>query len=135
MTDLKKRLLIVEDDELIAQMYLASLASAPFTVELVKDGESGWNAMQKSTPDLVILDFMMPKLNGIEVLTKMRQDPKLKPVPTVVMSSLMDEADKQRALDAGATEYWVKNEVNMVDFQTKINSLLARAPSSPPASV
>lgn len=125
MDSVQKNILIVEDDELITQMYMASLVSAAFHVELQKDGQSGWDAMQKYVPDLVILDFMMPKLNGLEVLTKMRADERLKNVPVVVMSSLMADVDKQRAMDAGATAYWVKNEVNMVDFENRINSVIA----------
>jgi CheY-like chemotaxis protein len=68
---------------------------------------------------------MMPKLNGIEVLKKIRADERLKNVPVVVMSSLMADADKQRAMDAGATAYWVKNEVNMVDFENRINGVMS----------
>lgn len=124
MTDVQKNILIVEDDDLITQMYRASLASANLHVQMEKDGESGWNAMQTFVPDLVILDFMMPKLNGIEVLKKIRADQRLKNIPVIIMSSLSDAADKQRALDAGATAYWVKNEVNMVEFEAKINTLL-----------
>ncbi len=124
MDNIQKNILIVEDDELITQMYMASLAKSSFHVELQKDGQAGWDAMQKYVPDLIILDFMMPKLNGIEVLKKIRADERLKTVPVVVMSSLMADADKQRALDAGATAYWVKNEVNMVDFENRINSVL-----------
>ena len=124
MTDQLKKILIIEDDELITQMYKASLASASLDVHLEKDGESGWNYMQANIPDLVILDFMMPKLNGLEVLAKIRSDARFKDLPVVMMSSLMADADKKRALDAGATAYWVKNEVNMVEFENRINEVL-----------
>lgn len=126
MDSVQKNILIVEDDDLITQMYMASLANSSFHVELQKDGAAGWEAMQKYVPDLVILDFMMPKLNGIEVLTKMRSDARLKDVPVVMMSSLMADADKKRAMDAGATQYWVKKEVNMTDFENRILSVLNR---------
>lgn len=131
MADQVKKILIVEDDDLISQMYLASLAGAKFEVKLEKDGESGWNAMQTFVPDLVILDFMMPKLNGLEVLQKMRADARLKTVPTIMMSSLMDDADKQKALAVGASAYWVKNEVSMADFETKIGEILAQKSQIP----
>lgn len=124
MTDNVKHVLIVEDDDLICQMYEAALAGSGFAVEILKDGESGWNAMQTKTPNLVILDFMLPKLNGLEILAKMRADARLKSVPAIVMSSLTSDADKQRALDAGATAYWVKNEVNMVEFAALINKFM-----------
>lgn len=130
MSDNLKKVVIIEDDELITEMYKASLAQAKLSIEMYKDGESGLAAIQQNPPDLVILDFMMPKLNGVEVLKKMRADEKLKNIPAILMSSLSDAADKQRALDAGATAYWQKNEVNMVEFETKINELLSTAPTT-----
>jgi len=126
MDSVQKNILIVEDDDLIAQMYLASLTHSSFHVELQKDGMAGWETMQKYVPDLVILDFMMPKLNGLEVLSKMRTDARLKNVPVVMMSSLMADVDKQRAMEAGATAYWVKKEVNMSDFENRINGVLSK---------
>jgi len=133
MTDQLKKILIVEDDDLITQMYQASLASSHFQVQMEKDGESGWKTVQSFMPDLVILDFMMPKLNGVEVLQKIRADERLKSIPVIVMSSLSAEADKKRALDAGATAYWVKNEVNMVEFEQKINEVLSQNTNNIPA--
>lgn len=124
MTDVTKEVLIAEDDDLIIQMYQASLVNAPFKLRIVKDGGSAWDALQTSTPGLIILDIMMPRLNGIEVLKKIRSEARLAKVPVIVMSSLADAADKQRALDAGATEYWVKNEVNMIEFMDKITKLM-----------
>lgn len=131
MSDQVKKILIIEDDDLISQMYLASLDGSAFEVRLEKDGEAGWQAMQTYVPDLVIVDFMMPKLNGIEVIEKMRADLRLKGVPAIMMSSLMDDADKQKALTAGATVYWVKNEVGMADFELKISELLAQKSQTP----
>lgn len=131
MPDQAQKILIIEDDDLISQMYLASLDGSSFEVRLEKDGEAGWQAMQTYIPDLVIVDFMMPKLNGIEVLEKMRADQRLQAVPTIMMSSLMDDADKQKALTAGATAYWVKNEVSMADFELKISEILAQKSQTP----
>ena len=127
MVDALKKILIVEDDDLITQMYHAGLASAKFEVRFEKDGEAGWNAVSTFVPDLIILDFMMPKLNGVEVLTKIRADANFKSIPVIIMSSLSADADKKRALDAGATAYWVKNEVNIVDFELRINEVLANS--------
>ncbi len=124
MPDNQKRVLIVEDDDLLSQMYLASLATANFQVRLEKDGLSGWDALQTFVPSLIILDIMLPKLNGLEILAKIRADARLKSVPVIVMSSLASDIDKKRATEAGATAYWVKNEVNMVDFAGKINAFI-----------
>jgi len=124
MTDTLKHILIAEDDELIIQMYQAALVNAPFQMHVVKDGGAAWDALQTFTPNVVILDIMMPRFNGIEVLTKIRADAKLSKIPVIIMSSLADEADKKRALAAGATDYWVKNEVNMIEFGDKISKVM-----------
>lgn len=124
MADTTKHILIAEDDDLIVQMYQASLANAPFQAHIVKDGGAAWDALQTFVPSLVILDIMMPRFNGIEILTKIRADAKLASVPVIIMSSLADEGDRKRALDAGATDYWVKNEVNMIEFVDKINKVM-----------
>lgn len=120
-----KRVLIIEDDELITQMYRASLATANFELRFETDGSSGWAALQTYTPDLVILDIMMPKLSGIDVLKLMKSTPSLKTVPVIVMSSLMDDDDKKRALDAGATAYWIKRDVKMTEFEASLMQILA----------
>ncbi len=124
MPDLVKKILIVEDDDLISQMYLASLAGAKFEVKLEKDGESGWKAIQTWNPSLVILDIMLPKLSGLEILDKMKGDPKLRNISTIVMSSLGSDSDKQKALAAGAKDFWLKSEVNMADFQNMIKKVM-----------
>lgn len=135
MTDLPKKILIVEDDELITQMYQASLATSHFELRIEKDGGKGWEALQQYVPDLIILDMMMPKLNGIEVLTRVRADARLQHVPVVIMSSLMDEEDRKKALDLGANEYWIKRDVNMTSFEAEINRVLQTSVGSPTAWV
>jgi DNA-binding response OmpR family regulator len=124
MVNIQRKILIIEDDDLINQMYLAALASSNFLVKLEKDGEAGWQTMQTFLPSLVILDFMLPKLNGIEVLQKMRLDERFKNTPVIMMSSLSSDADKKRAMDAGATVYWIKNQINMIEFEEKINEVM-----------
>ena len=83
MTDTLKHILIAEDDELIIQMYQAALVNAPFQMHVVKDGGAAWDALQTFTPNVVILDIMMPRFNGIEVLTKIRADAKLSKIPVI----------------------------------------------------
>ena len=124
-----RQVLIVEDDDLLTQMYQASLANSGFVLRWEKDGESAWAALQSYVPDLVILDIMLPKMNGLEILTKLRSDPRLTHVAVVVMTSLMDPTDQQKALSLGATAYWVKKDVNMLTFANSLQSFLPPAPA------
>ncbi len=124
MSDTQKHILIVEDDDLIAKLYQASLVDSGLHIQLETDGDSGWQALQAQIPDLVILDIMLPKLSGLDLLEKMRADERLKVVPVIMLSSLSSESDKARALAAGANAYWVKNEVDMPQFSAQIKSFL-----------
>lgn len=119
------QLLIIEDDDLIVQMYQASLANSGFVIRWEKDGESGMNALRTTTPDIILLDIMLPKINGLDILSQLRADARLAKTPVIVMSSLMDPIDQQKALSLGATAYWIKKDVNMLQFPAQLRSFLA----------
>lgn len=124
MSDTPKKVLIVEDDDLLTQLYQASLAKANFQVRLEKDGEAGWQSLREEIPNLIVLDIMLPKLDGIALLEKIRSDDRLKTIPVIMLSSLSSDADKSRAKAAGANAFWVKNEVNMLELATMLSQFL-----------
>lgn len=105
-------------------MYLASLANSPFELKLEKDGLSGWQTIQTWKPDLVVLDIMLPKMSGLEILGKMKQDPKFHDISTIVVSSLGSDSDRQKALDAGAKAFWMKSEINIAEFGNTLTKAL-----------
>jgi CheY-like chemotaxis protein len=103
-----KRILIVDDNQMLANLYRSSLAAAGFAVEVVHDGEAGVTAARRTPPDLVLLDMMMPRMSGLEVLTALRADPALSAVPVIVCSNSYTPDRMEKLWHAGATQVLVK---------------------------
>ena len=98
------RILIIEDDQLVANIYRNKLTVEGFQVEVVHDGEAGLKAIQSSRPDVVLLDLMLPKLTGVEILRAMRATPELSATPAIVFSSTYLTGMVQEAWKAGASK-------------------------------
>lgn len=103
-----KRILIVDDNQMLANLYRGSLTAAGFVVEVAHDGESGLTAARKTPPDVVLLDMMMPRMDGLEVLTTLRGDPALGAVPVIVFSNAYTSDRMAQLWQAGATQVLVK---------------------------
>lgn len=103
-----KRILIVDDNRMLANLYRSSLTAAGFSVETADDGEAGLAAARRTPPDLVLLDMMMPRMNGLEVLTALRGDPALSAVPVIVCSNSCTPDRMEKLWDAGATQVLAK---------------------------
>lgn len=103
------KILIVEDDPLIARMYEKALSFEGYEVEVATDGAEGLKKIQEWQPRLVLLDIMMPTMNGLEVLENLKADPATKEIPVVVLTNLTEPADAQAALEKGAVKYIVKS--------------------------
>ena len=103
-----KRILIVEDDSLLSKMYKTKFESEGFDVIVANQGIEGLNFAFSTPPDLIVLDMMMPKLSGIDFLTKLRQNQNTIKTPVIVLSNLSNEEEAMKARALGATEYLVK---------------------------
>jgi adenylate cyclase len=104
------RILLVEDDPIISEMYHTAFKFDNFDVQTAADGEAGLALVKSWQPKLVLLDIMMPKMNGLEVLKIMKQDEALKNIPVIVLSNLSDRHDAETALALGAVKYIIKAE-------------------------
>ena len=109
-----KKILLIDDDPLIVRMYERKLVKEGFAVTLASNGEEGLKALEKDAPDIVLLDVLMPKMNGWETLKKIKENPKTAHIPIVVLTSLGDRKDDiQKFKDVGVKEYIVKSEVDL----------------------
>ena len=114
------KILIVEDDPLMSRMYQKIFTFEGYEVEMASDGEEGLEKAKAVSPTLVLLDVMMPKMNGLQVLEKLKLDPATKAIPVVMLTNLAGQKDAEVALEKGAIKYIVKSEyepkqvVNMV---------------------
>lgn len=117
--------LLIEDDKFFQKFYLTKLSEKGFSVTIAADGQEGIDKLQTGTFDLILLDLVMPQLNGFEVLRKRSQDPKIKSIPVIVFSTLAQEKDLEEAKSLGADDYINKTFYNFEDLLNKINKLLA----------
>lgn len=104
------RILIVEDDPLMSRMYQKIFTFEGFEVCTAGDGQEGLDQAKLAKPTLILLDIMMPKMNGLEVLEKLKSDGELKTIPVIMLTNLAGQQDAETALQKGAIKYIVKSE-------------------------
>lgn len=106
----KQSILLVDDDELIRDLYSEVLTDANFNVDSAKDGEEGLEMMKKGGYDVVLLDLIMPELDGVTVLRKLREEPPDKPNRHVIVLTNLDfQPTLEEAMDLGAESYLIKS--------------------------
>ncbi len=120
-----KRILLVEDDDALAGVYVARLQAEGFDVRRVGNGEDALATALSYHPDLVLLDVMMPKISGFDVLDIFRNTPDTANLKIIMLSALGQDSDKQRAESLGANEYLVKSHVAISDVIESIRHQLS----------
>jgi CheY-like chemotaxis protein len=95
-----------------------------YVVSTAADGEEALRLVRAESPDLVVLDLIMPKLQGFDVLRSLKQDPSTSRIPVIVMSSLRQDEDKREALNGGATAYFDKANLSLGDLAKEIERVL-----------
>ena len=124
MTESYKKILIVEDDIHVSKVFQIQLNKMGFVCLLAFDGEEAVFLLEKEKPDLIILDLMIPKKDGFDVIQEVRKNPSFSTIPIIVVSNLGQEVDKTRALELGATEYLVKIDYPIQDIIDKVKNYL-----------
>ena len=119
-----KRILIVEDDDALANVYIMRLQGEGFDTRRVNNGEDALAAAINYHPDLVILDVMLPKVSGFDVLDIIRNTPETANLRVVMLTALSQDSDKKRAEDLGVDEYFVKSQVVIEDVVDRIKRIL-----------
>ena len=118
-----KKLLVVEDEDAVAHLIEAWLGDAGYLCLRARDGEEALATIRKESPDLIILDVLMPKLDGLEVVRRIKADPVLSGVPVLMLTALHSIDDRVRGLDAGADDYLSK-PFDMRELLARCQSLL-----------
>lgn len=107
-----KKILLIEDDPFLSRMYVKVFELHGFSIEMRSDGAAGFEAVKTLKPDLILLDIMMPKLNGMEVLDLLKKEPTTKDIPVLMLTNLSDQQQREEALSKGALKYLVKSELD-----------------------
>ena len=120
------KILIVEDDPLIVKIYTTRLSADGHTVISADNGADGVTKALESVPDVVLLDIMMPKLDGFGFMQAVRKDPKTAHIPLLVYSNLSNDDEIKRAKDSGATEFLMKTNLTPNQVVEKIKQYLPK---------
>lgn len=115
-----KRILLVEDDDALANVYTSRLQAESFDVRRVNNGEEALAAALSYHPDMVLLDVMMPKVSGFDVLDILRHTPETANLKVIMLTALSQESDKERAQKLGVDDYLVKSQVVIADVVDRI---------------
>ena len=129
--DLKKKILLVEDDEALALVYKSRLDIEGFVTKGVYNGEDALSAAMKFKPDLILLDAMMPKISGFDVLDILRNTPETAQVRVIMLTALSQPKDKERAEALGVNDYLVKSQVVIGDVIERVKFHLGMLDEKP----
>jgi len=119
-----KVILLVDDDLTLLEMYEDRLKAEGFEIVRATNGEEALKKVRENRPQLIILDIMMPKVNGFDVLKNLRADPEFKNIPIIVLTALIQDVDRLEGKKLGATDYIVKSETMPGEVVAKIKKAL-----------
>jgi DNA-binding response OmpR family regulator len=126
MIKLNKKILLVEDDMFLSKIMEERLQDEGWEVNLAGNGEEGLQKAKSYLPDLILLDMILPKMNGFEVLEALKKDEKTKKIPVIVLSNLGQDEDIKNAKKIGAADYLVKSNFSIKAIVEKINKIFSR---------
>lgn len=124
MTTANFKILIVEDDNFLADIYKTKFELEGFKVMVAADGEKGLKTAQSKKPDLILLDILLPKMDGFAVLQKLKEGDDTKNIPVILLTNLGQKEDVQKGLNLGAVDYLIKAHFNPAETVEKVKKVL-----------
>jgi len=124
MVESPKKILVVEDDKFLRDLIVQKLLKEGFDVSEAVDGEQGIKKIKEVKPDLILLDLILPGIDGFEVLTEVKKDPVLAEIPVIILSNLGQKDDIERGLKLGAADYLIKAHFTPGEIIEKIKNIL-----------
>jgi len=125
--DKKYSLVLVEDDEFLASIYQTKFDMEGFKVSITGNGEEGLKLVEKKMPDIVLLDILLPKLDGFAVLERLKSNPKTKHIPVILLTNLGQKDDVDRGVELGAADYLIKAHFKPSETVDKVRKIIAQS--------
>ena len=119
-----KKILIIEDEELLSNLLKNKLSELGYEVSVASDGLQGFEAIKEIVPDLILLDLVMPKMNGFEVMRKMQEDDSISSIPIIIVSNSGQPVEIDKAKKLGAKDWLIKTEFDPQEVIDKVNKQL-----------
>jgi DNA-binding response OmpR family regulator len=121
----EQRILLAEDDRFLRKSAGAMLRRQGFIVMAAEDGEDALRLARTESPDLILLDVIMPKMQGFDVLRALKSDPHTSPIPVIILSNLGQESDSVAAREMGALDYWVKSDLALEELAMRVGQAIS----------
>ena len=121
-----KKILLVEDEPLLGNILKLRLEKENLGVTLARDGEEALNFLKINKPDLILLDIILPKLSGFEVMEKLKEEPSYKKAPIVILSNLGQDSDLEKGQTLGAVGYFVKAQMSIDELVEEVKKLIVQ---------
>ena len=118
------KILLIEDDKFLRELIIQKLGKEGYDVSEAPEGESGLLKIKEERPDLVLLDLILPGIDGFEVLSRMKKDAELASIPVIILSNLGQKDDVQKGMDLGAEDYLIKAHFTPGEIVEKIKAIL-----------
>jgi DNA-binding response OmpR family regulator len=122
------KILVAEDDKFLANAYRVKLTKEGFNIQLASNGEEVLKTLQTFNPDIILLDLMMPKIDGFIVLQILRTTDQWREIPVIITSNLGQKEDIEKGMKLGATDYIVKSDTSIDDIIAKIRAHIRQSP-------
>lgn len=119
-----KKILIIEDDKFLRELIAQKIVKEGYDISEAIDGEEGIKKIKEEKPDMVLLDLILPGIDGFEVLSKMKEDPFLAQIPVIILSNLGQKDDIEKGLKLGAADYLIKAHFTPGEIIEKIKTIL-----------
>lgn len=122
---MSKKIVLADDEQFISIAYSDGLTRAGYDIVVAHDGEEALEKIRAEHPDLILLDLMMPKVNGFDVLKAVKADPQLQAIPVVILSNLSQHTDEDEVRRLGAMDFIVKSDISLEQLIERIKTYLA----------
>ena len=122
----KIKIVLIEDDEILSKVVYEELKDGGFDVEQAFDGDSGLKLVQAKKPDLVLLDVLLPKKNGFEILEELKKSMVTRDIPVIMLTMLGSDEDIKKGLSLGASDYIVKSQHAVAEIIEKVKNFFAK---------
>jgi|SRR3989344_3103778 len=124
MPNVKIKIVLVEDDPSILEMYTLKFTEEGYDIKTAEDGAAGLDLVKKELPKIVLLDIILPKLDGFSVLEEIKKDPKIKDIIVLLLSNLGQDSDKEKGKKLGAVDYCVKADLTPQQLVEKVREYI-----------
>jgi len=123
---MSNKILLIEDEEVISELLQKKIAMEGYDISVAEDGEEGLKMMKENKPDLILLDIIMPKMGGFDVMEEMQRDKELKEIPIIIISNSGQPVEIDRAKELGVKDFLIKTEFDPQEVIDKIKRQLPK---------